>query len=65
MAGSCFFPKPMRSLGLCEKLAGALANHRDQDRVAHSQAVIVQSLVLAIAYCYEDGNDLNALRFED
>jgi hypothetical protein len=45
-------------------LAGTLVDHRDHDRVAHSLASIVQSRVLAIACWYEDGNDLNALRFD-
>lgn len=49
-------------LGLCNKLAGALTDARDQDRVAHSLASIVQARVFAIACGYEDGNDLNALR---
>jgi hypothetical protein len=49
-------------LGLCAKLAGALSDDRDQDRVAHSLASIVQARVFAIACGYEDGNDLNALR---
>ena len=49
-------------LGLCETLAGALVDNRDQGRVAHSLASIVQSRVFAIACGYEDGNDLNALR---
>ena len=51
-------------LGLCERLAGALSDDRDQDRVAHSLASIVQARVFAIACGYEDGNDLNALRFD-
>jgi len=49
-------------LGLCGRLAGMLADNRDQDRVAHSLASIIRARVFAIACGYEDGNDLNALR---
>ena len=49
-------------LGLCGRLAGTLADNRDQDRVAHSLASIIRARVFAIACGYEDGNDLNALR---
>ena len=47
-------------LGLCGRLAGALADNRD--RVVHSLASIMRARVLAIACGYEDGNDLNSLR---
>src|SRR5271166_6079743 len=49
-------------LGLCARLAGALFDKRDQDRIAHSLALIMQARVFAIACGYEDGNDLNTLR---
>jgi len=62
--GVMLFSQADAQLGLCKKLAGALPDNRDQDRVAHSLASIVQSRVFAIACGYEDGNDLNALRFD-
>jgi hypothetical protein len=53
-----------RRLGLAAKLATVISDHRDPSRVTHSLADILRSRILAIACGWEDGNDLDHLRFD-
>jgi hypothetical protein len=53
-----------RRLGLAGKLAAVISDHRDATRITHSLADILRARILAIACGWEDGNDLDHLRFD-
>ena len=53
-----------RSLGICARLAGSLTDRRDPTRIEHRLDELVKTRVLAICCGYEDGNDLDRLRFD-
>jgi len=53
-----------RRLGLAAKLAAVISDHRDPTRITHSLADILRARILAIACGWEDGNDLDHLRFD-
>ncbi len=53
-----------RRLGLADKLAGVIADSRDQSRVTHTLPDILRARILAIACGWEDANDLDSLRFD-
>lgn len=51
-----------RQLGLADRLAAAIPDRRDPDRVIHSLADILRARIFAIALGYEDADDLDSLR---
>jgi hypothetical protein len=51
-----------RRLGIADKLAVAIPDHRDPGRVVHSLTDIVRARIFAIACGYEDADDLDSLR---
>jgi hypothetical protein len=53
-----------RALGVCRRLADAMPDRRDADRIRHAVFEMVMARVGAIACGYEDGNDLNRLRHD-
>ena len=53
-----------RRLGIADKLAGLISDPRDANLVKHSVVDILRARILAIACGYEDGNDLDRLRFD-
>ena len=53
-----------RRLGLAEKLAAVIADGRAPARVTHLLPDILRARILAIACGWEDGNDLDSLRFD-
>jgi hypothetical protein len=53
-----------RRLGIADKLAALISDPRDPNLVKHSVADILRARILAIACGYEDGNDLDRLRFD-
>jgi len=53
-----------RQLGLAQRLAGCIADPRDQSRVVHDLGDILRARMLAIACGYEDADDLNSLRHD-
>ena len=53
-----------RRLGIADKLADLISDPRDPNLVKHSVADILRARILAIACGYEDGNDLDRLRFD-
>ena len=53
-----------RAMGIAGHLAGCIADSRDQSRVVHGVADILQARILAIACGYEDADDLDALRHD-
>ena len=53
-----------RRLGIANKLAGLISDPRDPNLIKHSVADILRTRILAIACGYEDGNDLDRLRFD-
>jgi len=53
-----------RRLGLADKLAAVIADGRAQSRVTHTLPDILRARILAIACGWEDGNDLDSLRFD-
>lgn len=53
-----------RRLQLADRLASAIRDRRDPDRVRHAVADILRARIFAIACGYEDGNDLDRLRFD-
>jgi hypothetical protein len=53
-----------RRLGIADKLADLISDPRDPNLIKHSVADILRTRILAIACGYEDGNDLDRLRFD-
>src|SRR5439155_343533 len=53
-----------RRLGIAERLAQAIPDARDPDRVTHLLPDILRARIFAIACGYEDANDLDRLRFD-
>ena len=53
-----------RRLGIAERLAKAIPDARDPDRVTHLLPDILRARIFAIACGYEDGDDLDRLRFD-
>jgi hypothetical protein len=53
-----------RQLGIAGRLAGCIADPRDQGRVIHSLDGILRARILAIACGYEDADDLDTLRHD-
>src|ERR1700712_3223923 len=53
-----------RQLGIAGRLAGCIADSRDQGRVIHSLDGILRARILAIACGYEDADDLDTLRHD-
>jgi hypothetical protein len=61
--GSCCSPKPRR-LGIAERLARAIPDGRDPDRITQLLPDILRARIFAIACGYEDADDLDRLRFD-
>jgi len=53
-----------RVMGIAGRLAGCIADPRDQSRFIHGVADIVRARMLAIACGYEDADDLDHLRHD-
>ena len=53
-----------RAMGIAGRLAGCIADPRDQSRVVHGLTDILRARMLAIACGYEDADDLNHLRHD-
>lgn len=53
-----------RRLGIAERLARAIPDGRDPDRVIHLLPDILRARIFAIACGYEDADDLDRLRFD-
>lgn len=51
-----------RRLQLADRLAAAIRDRRDPERITHVMADILRARIFAIACGYEDGNDLDRLR---
>src|SRR5882762_6893946 len=54
----------VRRLGIAERLARAIPDGRDPDRVTHLLPDILRARIFAIACGYEDADDLDRLRFD-
>ena len=53
-----------RAMAIAGRLAGCIADLRDQSRVVHGPADILRARILAIACGYEDADDLDHLRHD-
>jgi hypothetical protein len=53
-----------RRLGVCWRLADAMPDRRDPDRIRHAMFEMVMARAAAIACGYEDANDLDRLRHD-
>ncbi len=53
-----------RAMGIAGRLAGCIADPRDQSRVVHGLTDILRARMLAIACGYEDADDLDHLRHD-
>src|ERR1700674_5883905 len=53
-----------RELGVCRRLADAMPDRRDPDRIRHAIFEMVMARAAAIACGYEDANDLDRLRHD-
>jgi hypothetical protein len=53
-----------RAMSIAGRLAGCIADPRDQSRVVHGVADILQVRILAIACGYEDADELDHLRHD-
>jgi hypothetical protein len=63
-AGLLLLREAERRLGVCRRLAAAMPDRRDPDRIQHAMFEIVMSRVLAIACGHEDAIDLDRLRHD-
>ena len=53
-----------RMLGVCWRLANTMTDRRDPNRIRHEMFEMVMARVSAIAWGYEDANDLDRLRHD-
>ena len=63
-AGLLLLREADRRLGISARIATALRDGRDPERVMHSAEDLVRQRALAIACGYEDANDFNTLRHD-
>jgi hypothetical protein len=63
-AGLLLLREAERRLGVCRRLAGAMPDRRDRDRVRHAMFEMVMARVAAIACGHEDAIDLDRLRHD-
>jgi hypothetical protein len=63
-AGLLLVRESERKLGVCERLAAAMPDRRDPDRIRHSMREMLMARVSAIARGYKDANDLDRLRHD-
>jgi Transposase DDE domain group 1 len=63
-AGLLLLRQAERKLGVCQRLAAAMPDRRDPDRILHTMREMLMQRVSAIACGYEDANDLNRLRHD-
>ena len=64
LPGCCCSEQAERKLGVCRRLADAMPDRRDADRIRHAMFEMVMARVAAIACGYEDANDLDRLRHD-
>jgi hypothetical protein len=62
--GLLLFREAERTLGVCRRLAAAMPDHRDPDRILHDMFELVMGRSSAIASGYEDAIDFNRLRHD-
>jgi hypothetical protein len=55
-AGLLLVRESERKLGVCQRLAAAMPDRRDRDRIRHSMREMLMARVSAIACGYEDTN---------
>jgi len=53
-----------KKLGLTCAMAGAITDHRDQDKIVHAIIEMARERIYAICADYEDANDLDTLRYD-
>jgi hypothetical protein len=63
-AGLLLLREAERQTGVCQRLAEAMRDCRDQTRVDHTMFELIMERASAIACGYKDGNDLNLLRHD-
>jgi hypothetical protein len=63
-AGLLLLREAERKLGVCRRLADAMPDRRDPDRVRHAMFEMVMARSSAIACGHKDGNDLDRLRHD-
>jgi hypothetical protein len=63
-AGLLLLREAERKLGVCRRLADAMPDRRDPDRIRHAMFEMVMARAAAIACGYEDATDLGRLRHD-
>jgi DDE family transposase len=63
-AGLLLLREAERRLGVCKRLAQAMPDRRDPDRIEHAMVEMVMARAAAIACGHEDGIDLDRLRHD-
>jgi hypothetical protein len=63
-AGLLLLRQAERKLGVCRRLADAMPDRRDPDRIRHAMFEMVMARVSAIACRHEDAIDLDRLRHD-
>ncbi len=62
--GAMLLAQAARRLGIAQKLAAVIPDHRNPARITHSLPEILLARILAIACGYEDADDLDRLRHD-
>ena len=63
-AGLLLLREAERKLGVCRRLAGAMPDRRDPDRIEHAMFEMVMARASAIACGHKDAIDLDRLRHD-
>jgi hypothetical protein len=63
-AGLLLLREAERKLGVCQRLAAAIPDRRDPDRILHTMHEMLMARASAIACGYKDANDLDRLRHD-
>jgi hypothetical protein len=61
-AGLMLLREAERKLGVCQRLAAAIPDRRDPDRILHTMHEMLMERVSAITCGYKDANDLDGAR---
>jgi hypothetical protein len=62
--GALLLRQAEKRLGICKRLAAAMPDRRDPNRISHEMIELITARTIAICCGHEDGNDFDSLRHD-